>query len=87
MRNIEDKDYLECLPSDIYRRNYGRWKKRMLDRIETIVETFRVKGVDKAIQELDMTPRDVMLLTKLGYLTPEEIEEFGLTNVLSMDVL
>lgn len=87
MRNVDDMAYMECLPSEIYRRQYLRWKSKMLPQVEEVVTSIRDKGLKGAMSEQELTPRDIMLLVKLHYLTEDEIKEFELSHILNMEMI
>lgn len=79
-RKIEDTEYMECLTT-LYRRNYLRWRDKMLSQIEDIVCDFEVMTVDQVMEKYALTPRDVALLVRLHYFTPEEAQRFDLERI------
>ena len=81
LRNIDDKDYIECLPSDLYRHNYANWRQRMLDNIEIIVQQLSEKPVEAVMEEMNLTTRDIALLVRLKFFTEEEVEKFDLRRI------
>lgn len=78
--NIQDTDYIATLPR-LYRITYAKWRERMLRDIEEIVESFRTCGVEQTMARFTLNFRDVALLVRLGYLTPQETEEFNLSPI------
>lgn len=86
-RPISDKDYMECLPSDLYRRSYLRWRERMENSIDSIVQAMTMFPLVQVMEQFNLTPRDFCLLVKLGYFTEEEVARFGLEQVREMDVI
>lgn len=87
MREVRDKDYQECLPSDIYRRHYANWKQRMLERIDSIAGALRESNLSTVMTQFELSPRDITLLVKLHYFTDAEIDEFNLGSLMQMEVI
>ena len=80
-RNIDDSDYIAFLPGDMFRRRYFRWRERMLRDVEGIVADLKKHPVEEVMEMRNLTPRDIALLVRLKYLTPEEVEEFDLRKI------
>lgn len=78
MRQIDDKDYIECLPSGVYVKNYLRFKNRIEPHLEEFVKEMRSQGVKVAMDKFSLTKRELGLMVRLGYLLEDEIEEFSL---------
>lgn len=87
VRPISDADYMECLPSDLYRNSYMRWKQRMLNSIDSIVQAMTQAPLPQVMEGFGLSPRDFCLLVKLGYFTEEEIVAFNLQEVKEMDII
>jgi len=87
VRQIDDKDYMECLPSPLYLAHYELWRKRMLPRVDDIAKALRTKPLEEVMIEFTLTPRDVALLVQLRYLTGEEVEEFNLGSYAQVTVI
>lgn len=81
LRQIHDEDYLNFLPTTLHKKRYSHWREQMLANIENIVATFHAQPRDEAIATCNLTPRDVALLVRLGYFTPEEAEAFNLYEI------
>lgn len=86
-RKIDDADYIECLPTQVYKQHYMRWKERILPQMGALVAALRVKPLEDVMGDFSLTPRDVTLLVQLKYLTAEEVEEFGLEKFAEVTVL
>ena len=80
-RNIDDKDYIAFLPGEMFRGRYYRWRERMLKNIANIVADFERYPVDEVMDRQRLTFRDIALLVRLNYLTPEEVERFDLRKI------
>ena len=81
MRNIDDKDYIECLSSDLYRRNYSNWRQRMLSSIDDIVDALANGTVEDVMEQKGLSARDIALLVRLQYFTEEEVERYELRRI------
>lgn len=79
-REIDDAEYMECLPY-LYRKNYTRWKERMLRQIGDIVHALETTPLEQVMETYSLTPRDVALLVRLNYVTAEEAHVFGMDAV------
>ncbi len=86
-RQIDDQDYMECLPSPLYLAHYELWRKRMLPRVDDIAKSLRDKPLEDVMVQFTLTPRDVALLVQLKYLTSEEVEEFNLGSYAQVTVI
>lgn len=81
MRNVDDRSYMEFLPTQMHQRRYLVWKEQMLGKIDYFVSELRQKEVKTVMEEQGLTPRDVALLVRLKYFTDDEIEIFGLREI------
>lgn len=81
-RQIEDKEYLECLPS-LYRNQYYRWRERMLAQVDEIICALETNSVGVVMEMYSLTPRDIALLVRLNYVSPEDAKRFNLYKIES----
>ena len=79
-RVIKDKDYIECLPV-LYRKHYSLWRGRMLKIIDEVAATLEHKTPEEVMEQFSLTKRDIAILVRLEYFTPDETERFGLRRI------
>ena len=80
-RKIDDKDYIECLKTSVYRTHYRLWRERMLTKIEDIVAALETASPEEVMYSYSLSPRDMALLVRLGYFTKDEVERFDLRRI------
>lgn len=80
--NIKDTDYIECLPR-MYRKSYSLWRNRMLEKIDAVSSALETSTVEAVMQQFELSARDIALLVRLCYFTPEEVERFSLRRIES----
>ena len=77
---IQDKDYESCLGT-LYRTNYNIWKRSTLEFIDDFVQALSTDSRDNVIASYSLSPRDIALMVKLHYVTPEEAELYNLIEI------
>lgn len=77
---IQDSNYREYLPK-LYRKHYDLWKARMLKSVDKIAESLASKSPEEVMEEYSLSPRDIALLVRLNYFTPEETEKYNLRRI------
>lgn len=87
MRHIDDEDYLACLSTRVYRDHYIRWKARIEPLMDEIAHDLAEMSEESVREKYQLTPRDIVLMVQLGYLTSDEIESLQLGHLRDKVIL
>lgn len=80
-RSFDDKDYLNFLRLEVRKSAYRKWKEEYLPKLDMLCEEFSKKPVRQVMEEQDLLARDVALFVRLGGITMEEAETWGLLEI------
>lgn len=81
MPDIKDEDYLNFLTGDFYRSRYYKWKERMLSILDSLLRDLEVMTPEDAIEKYRLLPKDIALLVRLNYVSPEDAERLDLVRI------